>query len=88
MIITTKPEGVCSGRGCENSSVGSFQEAHMTPEWRKPVEYPNNHRGFELGAVIYYCAEHEGDAKAYLAHPLSAISQVAPLAADGGRTTQ
>lgn len=31
----------------------------MVPEWRKPVEYPNNHRGFELGVMVYFCGEHE-----------------------------
>jgi hypothetical protein len=65
VIVAEKPEGICSGRGCANPSVGSVQECHLIPAWRKPVEYPDRHRGFELGEKVHYCAEHREDAEGY-----------------------
>jgi hypothetical protein len=64
MVCADKPEGICSGRGCVEQSVGSRWETHMIPEWRKPVEYPNNQYGFELGFKVFYCTKHEELAKA------------------------
>jgi len=65
MICADKPVGVCSGRGCNNPSVGSLQELHAVPSWRKPVEYSDRILAFELGVKVNYCADHERSARDY-----------------------
>jgi hypothetical protein len=71
MVVAEKLEGICSGRGCSNPSVGSFQEVHGVPEWRKPIEYSERARGYELGTAVHYCADHERSAKDYAKVPLA-----------------
>jgi len=71
MVVAEKPEGVCSGRGCSNPSVGTLEELHIIPAWRKPTEYPERARGYELGTVVHYCAEHEQSAHDYAKEPLA-----------------
>jgi hypothetical protein len=65
MVVADKPEGICSGRGCNKPSTGSFNEVHLVPEWRKPTEYSERSCAYELGTVVNYCAEHERSAKGY-----------------------
>jgi hypothetical protein len=66
MVVADKPQGLCSGRNCNNPSVGIFTELHRVPEWRKPTEYSDRSCAYELGAVVNYCADHEHSAKHYL----------------------
>jgi len=56
---------VCSGRGCNNESIGTLYDVKGIPAWRRLDDRPVNEVQFDLVATIHYCAEHEEIAKAY-----------------------
>jgi hypothetical protein len=64
-VVTNKPEGMCSGRNCNKTSIGSFNEVKEVPKWRCVDDRPENHIQFDLVTKVYYCAEHEQIAKSY-----------------------
>ena len=65
MVVTDKPKGFCSGRGCNNPSVGSLKELHDVPAWRKSPDFRDNQVALELGSEVEFCTEHEEVAKQY-----------------------
>ena len=54
----------CSGRDCEEPSIGKLHDLKEVPTWRCVNDRPANQRQFELVATVYYCAGHEQIAKA------------------------
>jgi hypothetical protein len=58
-------EALCSGRGCNNVSIGTLRQVSRVPPWRCNDDRPVNQLQFDLVAVIHYCHVHEEIAKAY-----------------------
>jgi hypothetical protein len=53
----------CSGTFCRNRSIGVHDETIEIPTWRHPKDRLG-YGAFDIAKTVYFCAEHEKEAKA------------------------